>query len=244
MARGIWENSLLKIFLTRSFLGPLFRPFLYSAEEYVHYTFLEDITILTQEIIQIRNLKKRGLTYYWLIEVPRSLFEELFINSVENQGKCQIFKDIKAKEGTEMAYLTQGFILAIMPYMLQKDESLDLSISPSISELEQIIIAAYGSKNRIFYYQYYFQQLLADFFPEKVDDAIARLYIEKVIEHLTGLAIVPGDADRRIKIQQETLNYCLWKLQNTKSSVTAMVNYLGEIKNDQASHISNKETNY
>jgi hypothetical protein len=50
-----------------------------------------------------------------------------------------------------------------MPCMLQKDEYLDFRISPSISELEQIIIATYGSENRIFYYQHHFQKLLAGF---------------------------------------------------------------------------------
>jgi len=244
MARGIWENSLMKIFLTRSFLGPIFRPFLYSTEEYVHYTFLEEITILTQEITQIRNLEKRGLTYYWLIEVPRSLFEELFINGIENQRKCQIFNDIKAKDGTEIAYLTQGYILAIMPCMLQEDEYLDLRISPSMSELEQIIITTYGSENRIFYYQHYFQQLLADFFAEEVNDGMVRLYIEKVIDHLTATATFPRDSSQQIKIHQETLSYCLWKLQNIKSSVAAMIKRLGEIKIDPTSHVSNKETNY
>jgi hypothetical protein len=244
MARGIWENSLIKIFLTRSFLGPIFRPFLYSTEEYVHYTFLEEITMLTQEIIKIRNLEKRGITYYWLIEVPRSLFEELFINGVENRRKCQIFYDTKTRNGSEIAYLTQGFILAIMPCMLQKDESLNLQISPSISELEQIILSAYGAENRIFYYQHYFQQLLAEFFAEETNDAMVRFYIEKVIDHVTDSSTLSRDSNQQLKIHQETLNYCLWKLQNTKSSVTAMVQRLEEIRGGPTSRASKEKMNY
>jgi hypothetical protein len=244
MARGIWENSLMKIFLTRSFLGPIFRPFLYSAEEYVHYTFLEEITMLTQEIIKIRNLEKRGLTYYWLIEVPRSLFEELFINSAENQRKCQIFYDSKVRDGSEIAYLTQGYILAIMPCILQKDESFNLRISPSISELEQIILAAYGAENRISYYQHYFQQLLADFRAEETNEAVVHCYIEKVIDHVTDISAFPHESNQQLKIHQEALNYCLWKLQNTKSSWSAMVRRLNEIRGGPALYVSKEKANY
>lgn len=244
MARGIWENSLMKIFLTRSFLGPIFRPFLYSPEEYVHYTFLEEITMLTQEIIKIRNLEKRGLTYYWLIEVPRSLFEELFINSAENQRKCRIFVDSKARDGSEIAYITQGYILAIMPSMLQKDESVNLRISPSIIELEKIILAAYGAENRILYYQHYFQQLLTDFKAEEANDAMVRCYIEKVIDHISGSSTVFRDSNQQLKIHQEALNYCLWKLQNTKSSWIAMVRHLNEIRGGSALCVSKEKANY
>jgi hypothetical protein len=244
MARGIWENSLMKIFLTRSFLGPIFRPFLYSAEEYVHYTFLEEITMLTQEIIKIRNLEKRGLTYYWLIEVPRSLFEELFINSAKNQRKCQIFYDSKVRDGSEIAYLTQGYILAIMPCILQQDESFNFQISPSISELEQIILAAYGAENRISYYQHYFQQLLADFRAEETNEAVVRCYIEKVIDHVTDISAFPRESNQQLKIHQEALNYCLWKLQNTKSSWAAMVRRLNEIRGGPALYVSKEKANY
>lgn len=244
MARGIWENSLMKIFLTRSFLGPIFRPFLYSAEEYVHYTFLEEITMLTQEIVKISNLEKRGLAYYWLIEVPRSLFEELFINNAENQRKCQIFYDSKVRDGSGIAYLTQGYILAIMPCISQKDESFHLRISPSISELEQIILAVYGAENRISYYQHYFQQLLTDFRAEETNEAVVRCYIEKMIDHVTDISAFPRESNQQWKIHQEALNYCLWKLQNTKSSWSDMVRRLKEIRGGPALYVSKEKANY
>lgn len=244
MARGIWENSLLKIFLTRSFLGPIFRPFLYSPEEYIHYTFLEEITMLTQEIFKTRNLEKRGLTYYWLIEAPRALFEELFISGIEKQKKCLNFYEIKTKNGTEIAFLTQGYILAILPWLREQDESFkNTLISPSMSELEEVILRVYGSKNQIFYYQHHFKLLLDHFFTEEGNEAIVRLYIENVIGHLTEISAASQEPNQQLMIPQETVNYSLWKLQNTKSVVSAMIKLLVEKKAGLFYQISTKETN-
>ena len=78
MARGIWKNSLLKIFLTRSFLGPLFRPLLYSQEEYIHYSFVAPFAPLANSIVKMRESRIKVIAYYWLVDVPRTIFEELF----------------------------------------------------------------------------------------------------------------------------------------------------------------------
>lgn len=244
MARGIGENSLTKIFLTRSFLGPIFRPFLYSAEEYVHYTFLEEITMLTHDIMAIPNLEQRGLTYYWLIEAPRSLFEELFITGGGNQKQCNVLDDTASKDGSELAYLTQGYILAILAHMLEKEERLQLHFNVKLSDLEEIIIAALGLDNRIFHYQHYFQQLIHECLEDVMDDAIPLFYIKKVIAHLDESSSIPRENDLSVKIEQKALAYCLWKLQNIESTATAMVRRFSEVELRREAQLSSGERNY
>ncbi|WP_245755104.1 hypothetical protein [Pelosinus propionicus] len=54
---------------------------------------MKEITMLTQDIMEIPDLEQRGLTYYWLIEVPKSLFEGIFIIADDNK-KNAIFQII------------------------------------------------------------------------------------------------------------------------------------------------------
>ncbi|OAM96257.1 hypothetical protein SAMN04515679_4452 [Pelosinus fermentans] len=227
MVRGIGENSLTKIFLTRSFLGPIFRPLLYSREEYIHYTFLEEITVLTQDIMAMPDLEQRGLTYYWLIEVPKSLFEGLFIIGDHHQKKCNLSDYTNGKEGAGLGYLTQGYILAILPYLMEKDQ-LDQLIHPAINDLDKLILMMLGPENLIFQYQNHFGQLINDTLKEPINDMISVSYIQQVIDHMEKNSLVSRDESQLTQIRQETIEYFLWKLQNIKISAAAMVRYFKE----------------
>lgn len=244
MARGIGENSFLKIFLTRSFLGPIFRPLLYSREEYIHYTFLEEITMLTQEIMAMPDLEQRGLTYYWLIEVPKSLFEGLFIIADHHQKKCNLSDYTNGKDGTGLGYLTQGYILAILPYLVEKDQLLDQLIHPTIGDLEKIIFTIFGPENLIFQYQNHFGQLINNMLKEPINDVISVSYIQQVIDHIEKNSMVSRDENQLIQIRQETIEYFLWKLQNIKFSAAAMVRYFKEAGIGKAVQLPSKEGNY
>lgn len=244
MARGIGKNSLTKIFLTRSFLGPIFRPLLYSREEYIHYTFLEEITMLTQDIMAMPDLEQRGLTYYWLIEVPKSLFEGLFIITDHHQKKCNLSDYTNGKDGTGLGYLTQGYILAILPYLVEKDQLLDQLIHPAINDLEKIIFTMFGPENLIFQYQNHFGQLINDMLKGPINDVISVSYIQQVIDHMENNSMVFRDENQLIQIQQETIEYFLWKLQNIKFSAAAMVRYFKEAGIGKAVQLPSKEGNY
>lgn len=222
MARGIRENSLLKIFLTRSFLGPIFRPLLYSREEYIHYTFLKEITMLTQDIMEIPDLEQRGLTYYWLIEVPKSLFEGIFITADDNKKKCNLSDYTLGKDGSGLGYLTQGYVLAIFPYLVEKDPLFNQSAHPAVDDLERIVFTIFGADNRIFQYQNYFRKLINDGVKEPINDAISFYYIQQMIDHIKKNSRVIRNENLPV-IQRETVEYCLWKLQNIKFSAVAMV---------------------
>ncbi|AJQ29603.1 hypothetical protein JBW_04272 [Pelosinus fermentans JBW45] len=244
MVRGIGENSLTKIFLTRSFLGPIFRPLLFSREEYIHDTFLEEITMLTQDIMAMPDLEQRGLTYYWLIEVPKSLFEGLFIITDHHQKMCNFSDYTNGKDGTGLGYLTQGYILAILPYLVEKDQLLDQLVHPTIDDLEKIIFTMFGPENLIFQYQNHFGQLINDMLKEPINDVILVSYIQQVIDHMEKNSMVSRDENQLIQIRQETIEYFLWKLQNIKLSAAAMVRYFKEAGIDRAVQLPGKEGDY
>ncbi len=228
VVRGIGEKNLTKIFLTRSFLGSIFRPLLYSREEYIHYIFLEEITALTQAIMTMPDLEQRSLTYYWLIEVPKSLFEGLFIIGDHHQKKCNLSDYTNGKEGTGLGYLTQGYILAILPYLVEKDQLLNQLTHPAANDLEKLVITMFGPYNLVSQYQNHFMQLINDAHKEQINTVITVSYIQQVIDHMENSSLVSRDESQLTQIRQETIEYFLWKLQNIKISAAAMVRYSKE----------------
>jgi len=176
----------------------------------------------------IPDLEQRGLTYYWLIEVPKSLFEELFIIGDHHQKKCNLSDYTNGKNGTGLGYLTQGYILAILPYLVERDQLLDQLIHPAINDLEKLIFTMFGPENLVFQYQNHFGQLINDALKEPINDMISVSYIQQVIDHIEKNSMVSRDESQLTQIRQETIEYFLWKLQNIRISAAAMVRYFKE----------------
>lgn len=158
MTRGIWENSLLKIFLTRGPLGTFFRPLLYSCEEQMHFSFLNPLTDLADAIIAIADCRKRMIAYYWLCEVPRKIFEEIVLPDDTGYRLCRFLPDAEPSHAEDIAYLTQGYILSYLERILKVDHLFNETLNISLRDLEAIIDSAYGSPNKVAHYRRIFDE--------------------------------------------------------------------------------------
>jgi hypothetical protein len=79
---------------------------------------------------------------------------------------------------------------------------------------------------------------------EPINDVISVSYIQQVIDHMEKNSMVSRDENQLIQIQQETIEYFLWKLQNIKFSAAAMVRYFKEAGIGKAVQLPSKEGNY
>lgn len=162
MARGIWQNSLLKIFLTRSCLGSFFRPLLYSKEECIHYSFVLPLTELSSVIVKMRESREKAIAYYWLIEVPRNLFEELFFPDGEDHPHCHLLAYAQGGNAESIAYLTQSYALSYLEHALVRDCAFQEELITTVADLHQIVASLYGIENQVAYYCEIFREKQLD----------------------------------------------------------------------------------
>lgn len=235
MARGIWKNGLLKIFLTRSFLGFIFRPLLYSCEENIHYTFLCPLTDLARQITTIRDCKKKALANYWLVEVPRTLLEELFLADGDNRRKWMLPEQLQTTDGSELAYLTQGYVVAHLGRMLAADDLFRSRFGISKDELRNIIYAAFGEQSRSLYYESRFSGLLASVAVPAVDS----LYLQEMMGCLTDTVTVNLLCGSQAEQIQPLVSFCLWKLLNAQQHTLTLLDFMEGL--DAAGVIATRE---
>lgn len=162
MARGIWKNNLLKIFLTRSFLGPLFRPLLYSQEEYIHYSFVAPFAPLANSIVKMRESRIKVIAYYWLVDVPRTIFEELFFPDGAEDALCHLLTYAQRADGEGIAYLTQSYALSYLEHALVRDSSFQEELTITAADLHKIIASLYGAENQVAHYCEIFREKQRD----------------------------------------------------------------------------------
>ncbi|WP_245755105.1 hypothetical protein [Pelosinus propionicus] len=105
---------------------------------------------------------------------------------------------------------------------MEKDPLFNQSAHPAVDDLERIVFTIFGADNRIFQYQNYFRKLINDGVKEPINDAISFYYIQQMIDHIKKNSRVIRNENLPV-IQRETIEYCLWKLQNIKFSAVAMV---------------------
>jgi hypothetical protein len=221
MARGIWKNSLLKILLTRGFLGEIFRPLLYSSEEYLHYSFLAAMNAVTQQILALQDFKSRGLAYFWLIDVPRTIFEQLFFTDEDEQTAAGHSDFFKATDGSETAYLTQGYVWFYLEYLLNTNDSAIAPYSKDLRKVAALLSSLFVPESKIAYYHSYFTLLSASAQDTMLEET-AQLYITQAINYL---AITNGavSVSATPAFIQTSSRKCAWKLENAKYTTVTML---------------------
>lgn len=221
MARGIWKNSLLKIFLTRSPLGDILRPLLYTPKEHIHYTFLESMNIVTAPIFALHDLKNRGLTYFWIFDMPRTLFEEVFFPDDEEEATACSGDFFKAVDGEEPAYLTQAYAWFYLEYLLKAHDSVIAPYSKDLENLAAYLSSLFAPESKVFYYHNCFMRLLAAVDENRVQEEAAIFYITEITN--------PENRD----FLKAPARKCIWKLENAKYSMVSLINYWQQTYEDR-----------
>jgi hypothetical protein len=233
MARGIWKNSLLKIFLTRSGLGLFFRPFLYSTEERIHFDLIESLTYSTEPILQIIDWKTRALFYYWLIETPQTLFEELFLANESNQRVCSFIDDARHAQESQVAYLTQGYVLYYLEKLLELDRYFCRKFGLDVIAMRQLVCSVFGLEHPMIYYEKKFCNL--EDAPQNLSqENIQAVYLDKMIQTFYDKKNHTNYHQKSHEIQlcQE---FCSWKMANARHVTLAM---LAELEQEEGLELS------
>jgi hypothetical protein len=226
MARGIWKNGLVKIFLTRSCLGFIFRPLLYSREEAIHFEFLCPFIALTKKIVRIPQHRERSLLYYWMIEIPQTMFEELFLSDEQSQRVCSMLDYADNGAVADSAYLTQGYVWDCLERLLKADSCFCHKFGMEATELQKLMYSILGRKHPSADYQQWFSHM-PDNASDLTSSPIQQIYLERMVSNLTG-GTTSGNSRRAInKLLQEGRAFCLWKMINAKYTTITMLEELG-----------------
>lgn len=156
MKFGTDRYGFIKSFLTRGFLRSIFRPLLYTKSDYFHSTFIE--TLLCFHIFSDSFLKpkNRAAFYYWLIIVPKSIFEQLFIENERGEVLINMIKKASKNKGKECALITQTFIIFYLQEYILKDKEFKETMGFTVEEINKVLKAIWGDKNEMmFSYDYY-----------------------------------------------------------------------------------------
>lgn len=227
MARGIWQNNLLKIFLTRSCLGSFFRPLLYSPEEWIHYSFVEPLTELSNVIVKMRESRAKAIAYYWLIEVPRNLFEELFFPDEADHSLCHLLTYAQRTNAEGIAYLTQSYALSYLEHALVRDCSFQKELETTVADLQEILASLHGRENQVAHYCEIFRGKQLDGLIDSNGYDLHYFYAKEILSTLTsGL-----DIDEILRSESAQIHTLAMfgprKLRNAKNTTLRMLTAKG-----------------
>jgi len=203
-------------------LGLLFRPFLYSTEERIHFDFIESLTYFTESILQITDGKTRALFYYWLIEVPQTLFEELFLANEANQRVCSFIDEAHPVQVSQVAYLTQGYVLYYLEKLLGMDHYFCGKFGIDGIAMHQLVCTVFGPEHRIFYYAKKFYSL-EDSPLNLSQENIQTIFLDEMIQALVydGKSQEnPIQKSHEIRLCRE---FCSWKMVNARHVTLSML---------------------
>lgn len=230
MARGIWQNNLLKIFLTRSCLGTFFRPLLYSPEEWIHYSFVEPLTELSNVIVKMRESRAKAIAYYWLIEVPRILFEELFFPDEADHSLCHLLTYAQRTNAEGIAYLTQSYALSYLEHALVRDCSFQKELVTTVADLQEIVASLHGVENQVAHYCEIFRDKQLDGLLDSNGYDLHYFYAQEILSTLTS----DLDIDEILRFESAQIHTLAMfgprKLRNAKKTTMRMLD-TGKIDN-------------
>jgi len=207
MARGVWKNGLLKIFLTRSSLGCLFRPLLYSREEAMHFALLEPFAMLTGKIIELPGYWERSLIYYWMIEIPQTLLEELFFSDEQGRRICFLLDEADPAAAVDIACITQGYVWNYLDRLLQTDSDFYNKFGMNALDLHNLICSLIGPENSILFYQQEFSDIVANT-NELTRGKTQQIFFKNVFSDLKSTV-----SDKQMS---DCMAFCLWKMNNAR----------------------------
>jgi hypothetical protein len=180
---------------------------------------------VTAPVFSLQDCKSRGLAYFWICDVPRTLFEEVFLSSDEHQAAAYSSDFFKTKNGTEAAYLTQAYVWYYIEYLLSTNDSVIASYSNDLQSLAELFSYVFGPESKIAYYHNRFTRLLAASGADNVREHAARLYLEETISYLANSKNTESLLSFLPDFIQASFRKCIWKLENAKYTTIRMLNY-------------------
>lgn len=226
MSRGIWGNSLLKIFLTQGPLGSLFRPILYSREEQIHFSFMAPLLLTASEIRTITDYRKQSIAYYWLCEVPRNIFEEIFLPDEAGCKLCNFLRYAKIGNAENLAYLTQGYVLSYYERILENDRCFHETVNIPVAELENIAGLAYGDTEKISEYRNAFNEKACE---DASDDfPIHRYYAHELLRTINSSKSIAGIIAEETHQLNKLVLFGPRKLRNAKNNTLLLCEAIKE----------------
>jgi len=158
MERGIFRHSKLKAFLTRGIFKTVFRPLLYSNEDFIHSNFSYVLNDFAYKSKYALKQEYYNIISFWMVLTPGYYFEKIFLENDDGNYYLNILKEVDNQDGFECAYITQAYVLWKLQQFLSNDNVFKAKIRLSISDFEESINLVYGKSNRTMYYLDYYRK--------------------------------------------------------------------------------------
>lgn len=160
MKRGIFRHGRLKTFLTRGILKGIFEPILYSDSDRIHRDFILPLNDCAR-VLPTLNIAPRAnkLLTFWLVLVPKELFETLFIP--DEEGKCYfpVMSFADHNEGQHCAHLTQAYVVFLVEQLLRNSAEFAAAMNFTREDIRISLQQIYGDENPS-------EKCLTDFYAE------------------------------------------------------------------------------
>ncbi|MFA6923707.1 MAG: hypothetical protein WC223_05575 [Bacteroidales bacterium] len=159
--KGIFRHSKLKTFFKKGFLGKLSRLIFFKNEDYIHFRFINCLSNNISKIQKSNGNYNKVIILYWLVQLPRELFEELFI---EGESKSEIMnftlKNAENLKSEKCAYITQAYILWNYENILRSDNVFGSAMQRNtIVAFEEIVKSNIESSDEIIDYLNFFRHV-------------------------------------------------------------------------------------
>jgi hypothetical protein len=208
--RGIFRHGLFKTFLTRGLFKSIFRPILYQREENIHLEFVNVLNdyVLKQEMISPEYLNQ---ILFWLVIVPKKWFELVFMPDKKGNFLIDIAKKAQHLNGTDCAYLTQGYALWMLEQLLKNSPEMNEKTELTIEDFEYAVELLDGKVSKTLGYLDYFR---SKFDLEKMDVDPRDwpiIYVWEICDLLISdqskLEQVMGDWNKSMRKKRELITY-------------------------------------
>jgi hypothetical protein len=148
MKRGIFRHGGFKTFLTRGILKGVFEPILYSDNDRIHRDFVIPLNECAR-VLPTFNVVRRAtnLLTYWLVQVPKELFETLFIPGEKGRSYFSVVSFADHNGGQYCAHLTQAYVVFLVEQSLRNSLEFATTMGFTQEDMRLCIEGVYGKQN-------------------------------------------------------------------------------------------------
>ncbi len=138
--KGIFRYTGFKRFLTQGLFRKIFQPIFFNNAEHIHNSFLNPLVDCLRAIKDNVQKDKQLILSFWLIRVPRELFEEIFIDGDKpNELMSFATKNADNLKAEKCTYITQAYVLWTLEQFLENDKIFQNKIDLTIEQIEYVL---------------------------------------------------------------------------------------------------------
>ena len=150
------------------------------------------------------------------------MFEELFFTNEVDQRVCSFIDQAHQAQASQIAYLTQGYVLYYLEKMLGMDRYFCIKFGLDVIAMQQLVRSVFGPEHPMIYYEQKFYNI--EDYPQNLSqDNIQAIYLDRMTQYLLAGGKNQENCTEQSHEIQLCLEFCSWKLANAKYMTLAML---------------------